>query len=34
LKGLDLDISSGTDSYGNQTTRANVPPGAAEPEGR
>jgi TPR repeat protein len=34
LKGLDLDISSGTDSYGNQTTRANVPPGAAEPKGR
>jgi TPR repeat protein len=37
LKGLDLDISNGTDSYSNQTTRANtdLPPAATTaPEGR
>ncbi len=34
LKGLKLDIANGTDRFGNQTTRANVSPAAAEPTNR
>lgn len=34
LKGTDLDFVSGSDRFGNQTTRATVPPSAAAPVDR